>query len=72
MTCYFRHMSEIFDAAGIEVTKENRQDIDRVIHHMVGIEYKDCPSAWRVVKGHIRVDPEVRQSFIDRLAEAVR
>lgn len=46
MTCYFRHklMKDVFTKAGVEVTKENRQEIDRVIHSLVGVEYKDCSS----------------------------
>jgi len=29
MTCYFRPLQEIFKKAGIEVTKENRQGLDK-------------------------------------------
>lgn len=47
MTCYFRHLQHIFKKAGIEVTSENRREIDRVIHSIVGVEYKNCPDAWR-------------------------
>ena len=42
MTCYFRHLKTIFDKTGISITKENKQDVDRVIHRIVGIEYKNC------------------------------
>ena len=50
MTCYFRHLNEFFDQAGITVTKENREDINRAIHKIVGVEYKNCPAAWKEVK----------------------
>jgi predicted Fe-Mo cluster-binding NifX family protein len=50
VTCYFRHLGEVFKKAGIEVTKENRQKIDRVISDLVNVEYKNCPAAWREVK----------------------
>jgi hypothetical protein len=50
MTCYFRHMTRIFDEIGIEVTKENKRHIDRVIHEIVGVDYKDCSAAWRELK----------------------
>jgi len=43
MTCYFRHLNEIFQKAGITVTRENRQQIDKIIHRLVNIEYKNCP-----------------------------
>ena len=44
MTCYFRHLKDVFDKAGIEVTKENKRDLDRAIHAHMGVEYKDCSS----------------------------
>jgi hypothetical protein len=37
MTCYFRHLQQIFKLAGIEVTAENKQEIDKIIHAIVGI-----------------------------------
>ena len=39
MTCYFRHLKDIFMKAGIEVTKENRRELDRIIHGIVDVEY---------------------------------
>lgn len=56
MTCYFRHLNEIFEKAGITVTKENKQDIDRAIHSIVGTSYKNCPSTWKEVKKRIAED----------------
>ncbi len=50
MTCYFRHLRDVFEKAGIEATKENKRDLDRAIHAHVGVGYKDCSSAWRAVK----------------------
>jgi hypothetical protein len=58
MTCYFRHLNEFFDQAGITVTKENREDIDRAIHKIVGVEYKNCPAAWKEVKKRLAEDAE--------------
>jgi molecular chaperone GrpE (heat shock protein) len=45
MPCYFRpkQMKDIFESAGVVITKENRKDVDRVIHSIVGIEYSSCP-----------------------------
>jgi hypothetical protein len=53
MTCYFRHLNEVFKKAGIEVTSKNRQKVDRIIHDIVGVEYKNCPAAWRQVKNRL-------------------
>jgi len=33
-------MNHVFDKAGITVTKENKKDVDRAIHSIVGVEYK--------------------------------
>ena len=67
MTCYFRHLREVFKKAGIEVTNENKREIDRVIHGIVGAKYKSCPAAWREVKKRIAED---EQAFVSSLREA--
>ena len=56
MTCYFRHLQPIFDRAGIEITKENKEELDRAIHRIVGVEYKNCPATWKEVKRRLRED----------------
>jgi len=56
MTCYFRHLKEVFKEAGIEVTPQNRQEVDRIIHNIVGVDYKNCPTAWRQVKNRVAED----------------
>jgi hypothetical protein len=53
MTCYFRNLQQIFRKAGIEVTSENKRQIDEVVHSMVGVKYKNCPDRWREVKKRI-------------------
>lgn len=50
MTCYFRHLKLIFEKANIIITKENKQEIDKVIHSIVGIDYKNCSATWKEVK----------------------
>ena len=66
MTCYFRHIQHVFKRAGIEVTGDNKRAIDRVIHSIVGVEYKNCPIAWKGVKKRIAEDEE---GFISRLKD---
>jgi len=58
LTCYFRHkqMKDVFERAGVVITKENRKDVDRVIHSIVGVEYKSCPDTWRAVKAMLADD----------------
>jgi hypothetical protein len=67
VTCYFRHLGEVFKKAGIEVTKENRQKLDRVISNLVNVEYKNCPAAWREVKKRLTED---ESGFVLSLKEA--
>lgn len=68
MTCYFRHLQQVFEKAGIQVTRENRQEIDRAIHSIVDVEYKNCPATWKEVKKRIAEDEE---DFIFKLKEAL-
>lgn len=67
MTCYFRHLHQIFQKAGIEVTKENKQKIDKIIHYLVNVSYKNCPVTWREVKKRIAEDEE---NFVTKLRDA--
>jgi hypothetical protein len=67
VTCYFRHLQHIFKKAGIEVTSENKRDIDRLIHRIVGMEYKNCPATWSEVKKRITEDEDI---LISKLREA--
>ena len=68
VTCYFRHLTEVFKKAGIEVTSQNRREVDKVIHSIVGVEHKNCPAAWRKVKKRLAEDEE---AFISRLRKDV-
>jgi hypothetical protein len=68
MTCYFRHLQEVFRKAGIEVTSENKHEVDRVLHNMVGVKYKNCSSAWKEIKKRISEDEEC---FVSDLRKAL-
>lgn len=72
MSCYFRHLNEIFGEAGIEVTAANKKQVDQAIHQLVGVGYKDCPAAWHKLKREITSDPHKRSEFIARLQAAIR
>ena len=58
MTCYFRHLQEVFKKAGIGVTEENKREVDKIIHRIVGVKYNDCSATWKEVKRRIREDEE--------------
>jgi hypothetical protein len=67
MTCYFRHLQQVFEKAGIKVTSENKQEIDKLIHDIVSVDYKNCPVAWKEVKKRIAED---EAGFVYKLKEA--
>jgi len=67
LTCYFRHLKEIFQKAGIEVTRENKQEVDKLIQQIVKTEHKNCPETWKEVKKHITED---EAGFAAKLREA--
>ena len=67
MTCYFRHLQNVFKKAGIEVTSENKRELDQIIHHIVSVEYKNCPTTWKEVKKRIAEDED---NFAVKLKEA--
>ena len=69
MTCYFRHLNEIFKKAGIEVTNQNKREIDKVIHEIVGAEYKNCSAAWKKVKERLAED---EAAFVSRLSKDLK
>jgi len=70
MSCYFRHMKDLLDEAGVAVTAENKKETDRIIHEFVGAAYKDCPTAWRGVKEKVLGDPARRRELVSRLKSA--
>lgn len=67
MSCYFRHMKDILDEAGIEVTKENKRRIDSAIHGIVAVEYKDCSATWKAIKRDVLSDEAERARFVEKL-----
>jgi hypothetical protein len=67
MTCYFRHLGEVFQQAEITVTPQNKKQLDAVIHRLVGTNYKDCSATWREVKKQLAVD---EAGFALKLKEA--
>jgi hypothetical protein len=69
MTCYFRHLRDVFKKAEIQVTTDNKRDIDRVIHGIVGVEYKNCSATWKEVKKKIAEDED---RFVSVLKEKLR
>jgi len=68
LTCYFRHLRDFFDKAGIKVTDENKRQIDRIVHGIMRVEYKNCSATWKEVKKRMAEDEEI---FISQLKKAL-
>jgi hypothetical protein len=68
LTCYFRHIKSLFEEIGVEVTKENKRDIDRMIHELLNVEYKDCSTTWKTVKQRMADD---EAGFVSSLKEVL-
>jgi hypothetical protein len=66
MSCYFRYMEDIFQEAGIQVTKENKKDLDRILHQLVDAEYKSCSPTWKRVKA-LKADQASRRKLVEEL-----
>ena len=71
MSCYFRHIKDILDEAGIKVTSSNKKQIDQAIHQIVGVAYKDCPATWEKLKQQIIGDEQKRRDLTKKLQNAI-
>lgn len=71
MSCYFRRMKDVLSEAGVEVTADNKKQVDQALHQIVGVTYKDCPAAWQALKQHVLADEGKRQELIDKLRESI-
>ncbi|MBU7017409.1 MAG: hypothetical protein HXS44_07865 [Theionarchaea archaeon] len=68
MSCYLRHLSEVLKEAHIEVTKENKKDIDRALHSLVSVEYKNCSPTWKELKKMLQTE-EGKEAILQKLKE---
>jgi hypothetical protein len=72
MSCYFRHMKDILEEAGITVDPANKKTIDQALHQIMGIGYKDCPATWKALKQTVMADQHKRHELIQKLQSAIR
>ena len=72
MSCYFRHLKDILDEAGIEVTSSNKKEVDQAFHQIVAVTYKDCPATWKKLKQELAGDAQKRRDLIQKLQSAIR
>jgi len=70
MSCYLRHIKDLLKEAGVESTPANKRQIDQAVHKIIGVEYKNCPVAWKTLKQQIS-DEQSRRDFIEKLKDAL-
>ena len=72
MSCYFRHMADVLEEAGIDLEevkadKDKKQELDRKIHGIVGVEYKDCSPTWAKIK-EMLAEEGSRKELVEKLS----
>ncbi|PLX78257.1 MAG: hypothetical protein C0616_15120 [Desulfuromonas sp.] len=51
MSCYLRHLKDLFVALGLEYDKANRQVVDAAIRQVLNLSPgKICPQVWAAIK----------------------
>jgi len=70
MSCYFRHLKDVFDEAGIAVTPANRRKIDQAIQKFAGTTGQPCPETWRKLKKQLADSASARR-LISQLKSAL-
>lgn len=63
MTCYFRHLAQVFQKSGLIIDVDNRKRVDIIIHEMTGTNYKDCMKVMKALKPLL----EDEEAFVQRL-----
>ncbi len=71
MSCYLHNLKDILSEAGVEVTAENRKQIDRAIHEIVNTTYKDCLGTWKEVKKKLASSEAEKREFLKKLKAAL-
>jgi hypothetical protein len=67
MSCYLRHLKELFEESGVSVSKENKKEVDAFLHEQVGMDRKHCPSAWRELKKIVHEKGSERAKLVKAL-----
>ncbi|MFW9960642.1 MAG: hypothetical protein ACFFDV_06475 [Candidatus Thorarchaeota archaeon] len=62
-------MTELFTELDIEVTKENRNQIDEIIHDMLSVDYPNSAAVWKLVRK--KLDSDDAEGFKQRLKMAL-
>ncbi len=72
MGCW-RWFKGILKEAGVEVTEENKEKIDEVIHEVIGetSKYERCSADWKKVSREIKADENAKKKLIATVQAAL-
>lgn len=65
MSCYIRHLSDVFAELGVENNKDNRKMMDKSIRKVLKTE-KSCPEVWKQLKG-VLADGKKKKVLVSKL-----
>jgi len=58
MTCYFKNsrMKELLSDIEIDPTKENIEEVDKILHEMLSVDYPNCAATWKMLRKKLEYD----------------
>jgi hypothetical protein len=65
-------MKDVLDEVGVTVTPGNKKEIDRILHGIVDVDYKNCSPAWKKIKEMVKGDLAGRERFVEKLKTALQ
>lgn len=65
MSCYTRHLSDVFEALGVEDNKDNRKKMDKSVRKVLKTD-KPCPEVWKQLKA-ILADEKKKTNLVSKL-----
>ena len=70
ITCYQRHIGDVFEALDLEYEKENRARVDRALRDLLETPADaHCPEVWAAIKA---LSPERRADLPALVAEVLQ
>ena len=68
LTCW-KWFNGVLKEASVQVTEENQEKIDKVIHKYIGDQssYGRCSSDWKKASKEIKANPELKKELILKL-----
>lgn len=72
MGCW-KWFEKILKENGIDITDQNREKIDEIIHQYIGEQsrYGRCSADWKKARKEVKADEQMRQELIERVQSLV-